>query len=355
MGAPLFSLESDLELGIDSGEPEWHIFGQRIMFEVGPRGRMYIFNVPHQQGGLVVSPAGELLRRILPPGSGPGEGRGPANAFWIDGGKEQWIWDRNLHRIDRLDPDGTFIDSISLLHRADEWMGIMQLVDREFIGYRRARDPEGLKNRMNEYGLLTDDFAWDQTIIRMAPSRISPKSYSVGPITYGLPFAATHFFVTYPSGLMAFGDTDSGIITQLSQDGDPLRRFGTGRGPDPITDEDRRRFLRYIETRHPEDLPAARRAKLPDRWGCFFYAIADTEDRLWVRRGKPAYGQDEEVGYHYDVFDREGRWLGSQVLPVPTWELEIKDGYMYIAINSLDRGPRLQRYRMIPLFAELGP
>lgn len=354
-GTPLFDLELDLSLGIDEGEPAWQIFGRQIAFDVSPDGSMHIFSIPNTEGIYVVSHEGELQGTMLPPGSGPGESNSPGRSWWIDDGSELWIYDRRLHRISILTPEGSLQETIPLTHLVGEWRSLVQLENRKFIGIRPARDSEGRQNSITEYGFLSDDFKWDKTLVRLPLSSIRPRTFISGNVEIGLPFSAINFFVIFPSGRIAWGDTDEGIITFHNASGFPQLRCRCNWMIEKVTAEDRANWLNRIEERSPRDLPAARRAHLPDRWGAFYWPETDDRDRIWVPKGKPVFEGGERVGWTYEVFNSSGIWLGSQFLPVPHQELVIQDGFLYMAINSDDHGPVLKRYILRSRFDGLEP
>ena len=89
----------------------------------------------------------------------------------------------------------------------------------------------------------------------------------------------------------------------------------------------------------------------PDHHPAFNTVMADDRQRLWVQRPRDQRSTLSQDVFVYDVFADDGVWLGSQELGFrPTM---IRGDYIYRTIEGDDeRGPRLERLRMIPNFRE---
>jgi hypothetical protein len=75
----------------------------------------------------------------------------------------------------------------------------------------------------------------------------------------------------------------------------------------------------------------------------------DNLRRIWVERYKGPYYSSSAESYTYDLFGPEGVWLGVQDLP---FRMSISGNYAYRSYLAESGGPRLERYRLRPLYPE---
>lgn len=166
---PLFSLEQDLTLGIDEGEPEWQIFGRMIMPEIANNGQIYLMNMPGYTVS-IVSPDGDLLGQFGGQGSGPGEFVMPTRMFWLESNQELWVNDGRLYRVTRFTSDGDLIDTISYTKHSQDWDRIQYLGEGTFLGHKYDMTSSRTEP-ISHYGFLNEDFSWQKNFISLPGQR----------------------------------------------------------------------------------------------------------------------------------------------------------------------------------------
>jgi hypothetical protein len=97
------------ELRIAPTAEDTSLFGEVFEFDVGPDGRLFVFDRPARVL-LVFDNEGNLTRRVGREGAGPGEFRSNGGMVVLSDGRLAQ-WDTNNSRISFFSPDGDFLNS----------------------------------------------------------------------------------------------------------------------------------------------------------------------------------------------------------------------------------------------------
>jgi len=309
----------DLVLGIDGGKPTWQIFGRAAgVWDESPDNRLFIGT--SSLVTYITTLSGRLIGQFGGYGSGPGEFLVPTGNFWIEEDQEIWIYDSRLIRLTRFLADGRLIGTLSCEEQAKHWQSLVHLRDKRFLGSRTEYENGEFYTR---YGILDDQFNWDRTVI----SRLNRPTATYSPrdgLEIPIPYQPGCWVIAFPDGRFVHGRADIGRLEYYSVDGEALFWVEDCWEFPRVTQDDRNRWLDRIESRRPEELPAARSARLPDRHGAFGWAVTDESGRLWLTRAKPTYSSENNREYVYDFFGPDGIWLGTQVLTFPPNQISSK-------------------------------
>jgi len=339
--SPLFTVEEDLVLGIDEGEPAWQIFNQYFWFAIGPDDRIYVADSPDNVIHLL-SPSGELIKTFSRRGQGPGELTHLRLASWIE--DELWLDDSNLKRVQRFTRDGEFLDIIWYGDQMEHFGYFEQLSNTSFLGEYSIGPP----THETRFSLVDKNLKWVRDILTMP---MQPMMELENGLFYPQPFTYIAGVDPYPDGRMLAFDPQAATLTVYASNGEPLFRIEREWKQIPVTAEDKQRWRANYEDRREayiQDMLA--KAEFPAQLPPFRAAMTYDEGRAWVQRSQALRDEQGQVmGYEFDVFDREGVWLGTQPLALaPTL---IQNGFMYVRTRGDEFiGPRLIRYRLIPSF-----
>ena len=287
------------------------VFGQIGSMEVDAAGRFWIFDRQAQELR-VFSPSGEHVRTIGRRGAAPGEF---AQAVRVERGPDgrMWVMDPQNNRISIFDTAGTYVDAKPALGGfiIMPWPGGF---DDEGSYY--APVPQG--GRGFRIALVRHDSGF-------APrDTIHPPAYDVdresfehrtpggGMMMAGVPFQGGLTWQLSRQGTILALVTEQYRLIELAPDGDTLRSITRAFEPQPVTAADReqaREDLKWFTDQGGQiDLSKIPATKPPV--SSFF---VDDEGHIWVAR----VTAPEETGRLHDVFDPEGRFLGTVELPFP--------------------------------------
>ena len=334
----LFEVREDLVLGTDDGEPKWQVFGSHVDLVVGDEGQMYMADRP--SGNIfIVSTSGDLLGTFGGRGSGPGEYQMLGGLWWVEDGPEVWFSDANLRRVSRFTPDGKLIDTKRFSGVEESFVGLLQIAGRRFLGRKPQHEGEQV---LTQYAFLDDDLQWDREFITLLSQRMW-RSPDGNWIAYWPRFEGRPRIATFSDGRIVISDPRNSWITIYSPEGEAEIRFVRDWVAPPITAEERREFYRSVGNLTEQQVAAS--ARLPEAGPPFQQMVTDDESRIWVQRTRTAESEQMGGGFEYDVFDTEGRWLGTQ--PLDFTPLIIKGGYLYDTRQGNEViGPRVYRFEL---------
>ncbi|MFC1529143.1 hypothetical protein ACFL6R_00320 [Gemmatimonadota bacterium] len=338
----LYSVEEDLVLGIDEGEPEWQIFGRSIWFELGPDGLIYLMDRIDRTVH-IVGKDGELLGEFGRSGSGPGEFQMVNEMIWRDDIRELWINDMRLFRITRFAPDGELIDTINYANRDTEWMRVLYLGGDRFLASRWDRSGGG-GDMISYYGFLDEEMDYTEdflTTIGQKNIQTTANSWMPMPFVLGAQVAPS------PRGLFVVGYPDDGRLEVYNDQGVLTRTIEHSGERIRILNEEKQAWLERMRSTPMVEAAYLNRVQLPDYRQAFFTIHLDDEDRIWIERTRSHPRDTPPV---YDVISIDGEWLGVQTLTDRPGR--IANGYLYQVVTSEDHGPIFVRYRMVPRYQE---
>ncbi len=287
------------------------MFGDITSLEVDPEGRIWILEGQAQEIR-VFGPDGRHVRTVGRQGGGPGEF---ARALQIRRGPDgnMWVIDPQNNRISVLDSAGTYLEGkqtpggyiiipwpggfdaagnyyspVPLPSDGAFSMGLMRL-DSSFTPIDTVAIPRDPVER-ERFEIRREDMRWLRSI----------------------PFTGGFDWRLAPSGTLWGMLTGEYRLFQLSLTGDTLRTITREFTPLPVTDADMDRARENLESfiRNGGKVDWSKIPSTKPATEDFFF---DDEGNLWVA---PVTTQEDD-GQLFDVFDPDGRFLGTLRTPFP--------------------------------------
>jgi len=339
-GGPLWtdetrwSLTEVLKIGIVDGDPDY-MFGNITSFRVLSDGTVVVADGLGQHLKFFTSD-GVHLKTVGKAGSGPKEfGRG----IWVARatGDTLLVMDGRNMQAHWLAPDGTWLGS---WRTAPEGGWFMWSWDDAPTGrivtlMSPLRTPDTPVVDTLDVVLIRDvRGAVLDTLARVPTSQTFRFSGDT---------PEWHFWAAYPDfdltwrGGLVTGSSDSYRLKWYDENGDLERIVSLPRERQPITDRDRSLLMEKIERLLRErDMPPGEIAQwksavhFEDSYPAWRRFICGVNGTLWLQRPRPVSALSEQeledMGFwrppatsEWDVFDREGRYLG--VMDMPTGEM----------------------------------
>jgi hypothetical protein len=297
----------ELRIGAVEGDgPD--VLGQISSFEVDGSGRIWVFEGQSQELR-VFDTTGAHVRTIGRRGGGPGEF---AQAVRVELGPDAHIWvmDPQNNRLSIFDTAGVYLDAKHALGGfiIMPWPG-------RFDGQGRYHAPLPLPDGDFRIAMVRYDTSFTATdtlatprdpVQREAFEHHSGNSRMVA----GVPFQGGLQWQLSRAGTIWGMRTDQYRLFELEPTGDTLRTITREFTPISVTNADReqaREDLKWFTDQGGQiDL-----SKLPSTKPATRSFFFDDEANIWVE----PVTQNEETGRLRDVFDREGRFLGTVRLP----------------------------------------
>jgi len=322
------ALEPAVEIGVVEGEDAYQLD------RVADAARLADGRIVIADGGTnelrYFDPDGRHLRTVGGEGAGPGEFRfiGPIVRL---PGDSLLVSNRFPPRVALFDPEGRFVRSVDIGHVAEgrlaDGMVLVEVTERlEGLPSGPMRLPVRVVGRD-----LAGDRA-DTLVMLPGTQRDFRATQSAGRVVevevWPVPFARGSYWSAAGDRIYA-GASDAyeiGVYVPGAGLTRLVRRSGANR---PVTAEAIDRFRRQTLDR-ASDENARRRMEqrlaqvtYPETLPAYSDLAADAEGNLWVRD----YSIDEAEN-RWDVFDPDGRWLGTVELPPGLKPFEIGGDYV---------------------------
>jgi len=321
-----WTLEEELRIGGLGGELPYQ-FGQVGAIAVDSKGHIYVPDTQAQEVR-VFSASGDYLRTVGRPGSGPGELGPGASVVLISLGDTLLVPDVRNRRINRYAPDGRSLGSVPLEPEKGRPMRY------------HLNSTGGMAVQVRPMGLPNDP-ATDPTdaVVLVEPSGVFGDTILRIPTGGLFEGPGVHYFTPEPwwdvtdSLTVLYGMNNEYRIGYFDGSGSLERVVSMPSDPNPITDRDIRAFFSYLDRAwldsgvSPSAL-AARHQRVHFAEFLPIFASFNTGYRgsLWVQPVQaPGLLSDEEIELYnfvedfgsteWDVFDREGRYLGKVKMP----------------------------------------
>lgn len=314
-GAPrVFEIEPGVRIGSGggAGDPGPDEFGMVRSIVADADGAIYVADVQANEIR-VFGADGAHLRTIGRSGDGPGEFNALYALAWI--GDTLAAFDPRNGRIGFLSPAGDWLGSTLYLPLTGDPMTVRfhaPSVDEAYIiGYLRREDGSRLIfNRVTGTGIADTLVPPPLPGPALPPAIVCP--HPNGAISFfTTPFAPRHVTTPAPGGVLATAWSADYRVAFVTEAGDTVRVVERDYRPYPVTDEeweagtaDYRRFREEVPGARCEPSSPSR----PDAKPAIRHLFFDAEGRLWVER----YAAD---GFAYDIFARDGRFLGTVDVP----------------------------------------
>lgn len=321
-----WTLEEELRIGGLGGELPYQ-FGQVGTVAVDSEGRIFVSDVQAQEVR-VFSAEGEFIRTVGRPGSGPGELALGASMVLLSPGDTLLVPDVRNRRINRFGPGG-------------ESLGSTPMEPEKGRPLRYNLTPAGgMTVQVRPVGPANAGGAENlDAIVVIEPSGLFGDTLLKFPSGGLFQGPGIHYFTPEPqwdvtdSLTVLFGVNDEYRIGYYDRTGSLTRIVAFPAERSPITERDIRAFFAYLDRAWldagvpPSRLPANhRRVHFAEFLPAFSVFHIGFRGSLWVQPVQPpGLLSDEEIelynfvedfgGGDWDVFDRDGRFVGIVSMP----------------------------------------
>ncbi|MXW18736.1 MAG: 6-bladed beta-propeller [Gemmatimonadetes bacterium] len=325
----------DLRIGNAMSEgPD--LFGSILSFDVDAWGRIFVLDNQAQEVRIFDSD-GSFVRAVGRKGEGPGEFI-QAGSVDLSRNGEIWVMGMSQGRVAIFDTAGTF------LRQEPTHAGGMVIKP-----YPGGFDPTGRYNVELRAGRDRRIARFDQSfgpIDTIAPpeDQEEPEYFELvsedggGVMRAGVPFQGFMAWRFSRTGTFWTLLTGRYELTEVTTDGNVLRRVTKDHEPIPVADEEREEAIERLDWFTSQG-GTIDRSKFPGSKPSTTSFFVDDEGSLWVER-TVAFAEmaGERGGRRFDVFDAEGRFLGTVTLPFALpWSIPepiVRDGVLYGVTND---------------------
>lgn len=302
-------LIEDLRIGsVEGGGPT--TFGLVNAIAVDGWGRIFVLDRQAQEIR-VFEADGAYVRTIGRPGGGPGEFR-QAYGMFVDSLERLWVVDSRNPQYSVFDSSGTYLSGYrrEVTRYGFMWEGAL-------LSSGDLWDLTGVPVGDSRRGALVrfdSTVGWSDTLVLHEPDLEIPvydfrDARGIG-MMLGVPFAPAYYWVLDPRGFVWAGVSTTYRLARVRLDGDTVMYVGRAHSPVPVTDAERDSALAPIRDQAGDRFVDP--GFIPDNKPAFDKLVPDEDGFLWVVRALP-HG---EAGSALDVFDPEGRFLGTVQSPV---------------------------------------
>ncbi len=304
-----WQLVEDLRIGTMEGSgPD--LLGEVRWLEIDPAGRIWVLEGQAQEIR-IFGPDGSYVKTVGREGGGPGEFAGALHLQLGPDGN-MWVVDPENNRVSLFDTSGTFVESKLI---PGGFMIIPWPGGFDAAGYQYEPIPLPGEGPFN-LGLVRYDSAFNAVdTIRGPDDPIKRERFELKRgedmhwIT-SIPYTGGFEFHLSRTGTIWALVKDDYRLFELSAGGDTLRAISRDYTPLPVTEADmevaRERLADFIRNGGKVDW-----SKIPSTKPAAEDFFRDDEGNLWV---EPVTAREEQ-GKVFDVFDPEGRFLGTVRLP----------------------------------------
>ncbi len=343
--AQRWDVEEQFSVGVASGNPDLE-FGYISALDIGSDGSIFLLDRQASQIRVLDS-TGAAQHTIAGPGSGPGELRPGTSTLVIGSADTVFVPDPLAKRIHAYLPSGESAGDLPFSTGngiAVSW-AVLPTGDLLYRFFSVRWD--GLLH-YSRSGLPPD------TLLRFVyPPPLAELGGDPGTGTFRMtfnPLMVLPAWTRMTDGRIAIGTTDAYRISVVGPDGTVERIIAGPRGRRAVTAPDEQAIADLLARQQdargvPQQIRDVISLALPDSFPAFASLMAGPEATLWVQQiAEPADmdpGGLGETSYEllgsktWDVFDREGRFLGPITLPYPMRLLRARGDLLY----GVTKGP----------------
>ena len=333
--AAAWTLEEDLRIGVVDGDP-MREFGSVASLAVDEAGRIYVLDAMAREIR-IFDARGEFVIAFGQPGSGPGELSSPSDVL-IGGGDTILVPDVPNGRVQRFLTDGSPAGQIPLqLARGIpvDWAARNGLFVEDLRPHPSSLSPYLLLLR-DGGGQVVD------TLLEMEQS--GALEYRNG-LPHMVAFSPEPRWTLLDDGRLASGRLSAYRLEIRDRNGRLERVVTKSFERKPLRDSDRRALRERIRASYGREPLSADREHMirTMEFGTHFPAFATLfggpDGTLWVQRALQvsSFEPDEIAGFglhaiaapEYDIFDREGRYLGILTPPGDLSPFLSRGEYLY--------------------------
>lgn len=307
--------ESGLEIGTVDGAPEFQ-FGLISAVSVGPGGGVHVADSQTSEIR-VFDDSGAYLRTL------GGEGEGPGEFRYLDGLRVSsdgtvTARDSQLMRVTRFSPDGEVIETFPIQRP------FIQLSDRNYFWVGedgRVWDWVATGSGMPNAAIVANVFSFDPSnraivdtavVASWTPRNILITQDGRPRLGVAVPYDPSPSAAVTPDGRIVASLGERYDVVEFSPNGDTVRVVSRDLDPIPLpadmdatVDSLVRAAIDQAEGGEAEDYT------LPSAQPYFTQLVVDDANNVWIGR----IGRRNALPREYDIFDPDGRFLGTVAMP----------------------------------------
>ena len=323
-----WSVVEELRIGEAMSEgPD--LFGAVFSFDVDAWGRIFVLDHQAQEVRIFDS-AGNFVRTVGGKGEGPGEFT-QAGSVDLSLNGEIWVMGMSQGRVSIFDTTGTYV-------RGER----TNTGGRTILPYPGGFDPMDRYNVVLLPSIMNGMARFDQSYnpidtISLPENPVEAEYFELvnedgfTTMSAAVPFQGFMAWRFSPTGTVWTLLTDRYEFLEMTTGGEVLRRVTKDHEPIPVTDEEREQAIDNLEwfTSQGGQIDRSKFPKSKPSTASFFI---DDAGNLWVEQ-QVAASDSDNAGRLFDLFDPEGRYLGTLRLPFSlAWsrpEPIVRDGILY--------------------------
>ena len=294
----------DLRIGSAMSEgPD--LFGAIYSFDVDAWGRIFVLD-DHAQEVRIFNSDGTFVRTVGRKGEGPGEFT-QAVSIDLSRNGEIWVMGMGQGRVSIFDTTGAYLRQ-----------------EQTNTGGWTVKPYPGGFDAMGRYNVMIQSagskwmarFDLSYNPIDTIPIPENPlelEFFETPRTSVSVPFQGSMRWCFSPAGTVWTLLTARYELTEMTTGGEVLRRVTKDHEPIPVTDEEREEAIENLDwfTSQGGRIDRSKFPKSKPSTASFFI---DDEGNLWVEQQVAASDADN-AGHLFDLFDAEGRYLGTLRLP----------------------------------------
>ena len=294
----------DLRIGSAMSEgPD--LFGAIYSFDVDAWGRIFVLD-DHAQEVRIFNSDGTFVRTVGRKGEGPGEFT-QAVSIDLSRNGEIWVMGMGEGRVSIFDTTGAYLRQ-----------------EQTNTGGWTVKPYPGGFDAMGRYNVMIQSagskwmarFDLSYNPIDTIPIPENPlelEFFETPRTSVSVPFQGSMRWRFSPAGTVWTLLTARYELTEMTTGGEVLRRVTKDHEPIPVTDEEREEAIENLDwfTSQGGRIDRSKFPKSKPSTASFFI---DDEGNLWVEQQVAASDADN-AGHLFDLFDAEGRYLGTLRLP----------------------------------------
>ena len=341
-GTPLWKeaaqrpLSEVLRIGVADGEPEY-MFGKISDLGMLSDGRLVVVDGVAQHLRYF-HPDGRWERTVGQAGSGPGEFGNVGLGVLVGPGDTVLVMDIQNRRANRIAPDGTWLGSWPVYLLEDGWMDMVwdySPTGRIVSQMSRYAGVPADESEPMDYILLRDLAGVEVDTVGRVPASLRDQVSEGRTETHF--FAGEPEFSLCPDNSLLTGRQDRYEISRYDSFGDLEQLVRLDRETIPVSESDQNTLRQwyketwlesgYFSLARVEDLLSSFRFN--ETYPPFRTLTCGPQGSIWIQPWKPLSDLSQEdfpdiffpqgiavdAAEHFDVFDREGKYLGIVSLP----------------------------------------
>ena len=314
-----WTLTRTLTLGADPADTLAQ-FGQIWDFTMDEAGRIYVLD-RQVEAVSVFMPDGGFVRRIGRPGQGPGEFRFPTGMAWDADGR-LWVANVGNARFEVYDTAGSYLESFprTAVGFGYPWGGVFlesgSLVEPSSV--RSSPDGPSASVALAQHDPGSAEGTVDTLPLPEYERGVWVVDRNPGRLVLGVPFYPELRWQMTRSGDLWVAVNARYGIHQVSPRGDTVRTVSRTLPRLPVQPAELDAQLALLERAAPQVRSRVDMDLVPDDKPAFDVFFFDSSEYLWVARSRENDVYPGGFTNTFDVFDPQGRLLGSVQADIST-------------------------------------